>query len=376
MEGPAPSLRLVEKIDEEGRKIKTYRAEELARFVNGRIEGDGSVEITGVSSVEQARKGQLAFVAQAAYEPWLERTPASAVLVGPGAPRGACPCIIRVANPYLAFVRIAREKFGLGEPRPTGIHPQALIHPDAELGREVSVGPFSVIEAGARIGDRCIIGAQSYIGPGAVLGRDCQIGNGVRIEHDVLIGDEVIIQSGSVVGSDGFGYVKEKDRYYKIPHVGRVVLEDRVEIGANCTIDRGTFGDTRIRSGTKLDNLVHVAHNVEIGENTVIAAQTGISGSTKIGSRVTIAGQVGFVGHITIGDDTVFGAQAGVTKSIPPGITVSGYPAKLHSRARREEAALRRLPEALKRLRKLEKLLAEHDPELARQLKEETRQNS
>jgi UDP-3-O-[3-hydroxymyristoyl] glucosamine N-acyltransferase len=179
----------------------------------------------------------------------------------------------------------------------------------------------------------------------------------------VQIGDDVIIQAGSVIGSDGFGYVKHEGAYHKIPHLGTVVLEDGVEIGANCTIDRGTFGETRIRRGTKLDNLVHVAHNVEVGENTVMAAQTGVSGSTKIGSRVTIAGQVGFVGHIEIGDDTTFGAQAGVSKSIPAGMTVSGYPAREHQLARREEAAKRRLPELLKRVRALEKALAKIAPE-------------
>ncbi len=327
--------------------------------------------IRGVAAIDHARDGDLAFIAQSAYDEWLEKTPASAVLVRKDSPRGRCPAIIRVENPYLAFVRIARERFGIGEPRAQGIHPQAYIHPDARLGKGVSVGPFSVIDAGAVIGDGTIIGAQAYVGERCEIGQRCQIGNRVVLEHDVVLGNEVIIQAGSVIGSDGFGYVRDGERYYKIPHVGRVVLEDRVEIGANCTIDRGTFGDTRIGAGAKLDNLIHVAHNVEIGENTVIAAQTGISGSTKIGKNVTIAGQVGFVGHITVGDGATFGAQAGVTKSVPANTIVSGYPAKPHAQAKREEAALRRAPDMLKRLRRLEKYLEARDPNFAKAFDEE-----
>ncbi len=357
---------------EEGKNIQQVTAKDIAEWVNGELEGDPQVVIRGVAAIDHARAGDLAFIAQPAYDEWLDKTPAAAVLVRKDSPRGRCQTIIRVDNPYLAFVRIARERFAVGEPRAKGIHPRAVIHPDAKLGQNVSVGPFSVVEAGAAIGDGTIIGAQAYVGEGCRVGRRCQIGNRVVLEHDVHLGDEVIVQAGSVIGSDGFGYVRDGERYYKIPHVGRVVLEDRVEIGANCTIDRGTFGETRIRAGAKLDNLIHVAHNVEIGENTVIAAQTGISGSTKIGKNVTIAGQVGFVGHITIGDGATFGAQAGVTKSIPANTIVSGYPAKPHAQARREEAALRRAPEMLKRLRRLEKYLEKKDPNFAKEQKDET----
>lgn len=267
--------------------------------------------------------------------------------------------MIKVVNPYLAFVRIARELFHLGEPQRSGIHPTARIDPTAQVGDDVSLGPGCLVEAAVRIGAGSILQAGVVVGRGSKIGQHCQIGSHVVIASDVQIGNEVIIQAGSVIGSDGFGYVRDGDVSYKIPHIGTVVLEDRVEIGANCTIDRATFGETRIRQGAKLDNLIHVAHNVEIGENTVIAAQTGISGSTKIGRNVIIAGQVGFVGHIEIGERAVFGAQAGVTKSIPPGMTVSGYPAKPHAQAKREEAALRRAPDMVKRLRKLEQRVHE-----------------
>ncbi|MFQ5630614.1 MAG: UDP-3-O-(3-hydroxymyristoyl)glucosamine N-acyltransferase, partial [bacterium] len=331
----------------------------LAALVGGEIIGDANLRIAGVSAIDRAEFGTLAFIVQARYDDLLAKTEASAVLIRPDSPVVENKTLIRVANPYLAFVRIAREMFGVGEPRHTGLHPTALVASSAEISANASIGAFCVIEEGVQIGQDTIIRERSIVGRKTKIGKKCQICNNVTIAHDVNIGDEVIIQSGSVVGSDGFGYVKDGDMSYKIPHIGTVVLENRVEIGANCTIDRATFGETRIKTGAKLDNLIHVAHNVEIGENTVIAAQTGISGSTKLGKNVIIAGQVGFVGHINIGDRTIFGAQAGVTKSIPEGITVSGYPAKLHSQAKREEAALRRAPEMLKRLKKLEKKLAE-----------------
>lgn len=345
-----------------GTKIVRHSVKDLAARVGGEIVGDDNLEVIGVSSIDQAYPGSLAFIVQARYDQFLAETAASAVLVRPDSPIVENKTLIKVANPYLAFVRIAREVFRIGEPVAKGIHPTALIAPSAELGKNVSVAAYAIVEEGARIGDNTIIGEHAIIGRSSILGARCQIGSRVMVTHQIKIGNEVIIQSGSVIGSDGFGYVKDGEVSYKIPHIGAVVLEDRVEIGANCAIDRATFGETRIRRGAKLDNLIHVAHNVEIGENTVIAAQTGISGSTKIGKNVIIAGQVGFVGHIEIGDGAIFGAQAGVTKSIPAGLTVSGYPAKDHNLAKREEAATRRGPELLKRVKKLEQKLGELKP--------------
>jgi UDP-3-O-[3-hydroxymyristoyl] glucosamine N-acyltransferase len=339
-------------------------AAEIAHATHGRVEGNVAVVITGLAPIEQARPGDLTFIAQSRYFSYLDKTPAAAILVDatcPATPPHG-PVLIRVANPYFEFIRVAKDFFQPPAPAP-GVHPTALVDESARLGKNVAIGSYVIIEADCEIGDDVRIGALSFIGRGTRIGSRSVIFPQVHIAHGVQIGNDVIIQAGSVVGSDGFGYVKHEGVYHKIPHIGTVILEDGVEIGANCGIDRGTFGETRIRRGTKLDNLIQVAHNVEIGEHTVIAAQSGISGSTKIGSHVTIAGQVGFVGHIEIGDNTTFGAQAGVTKSIPAGTTVSGYPAREHTQARREEAAIRRLPELLKRVRALEKALAKAAPE-------------
>jgi UDP-3-O-[3-hydroxymyristoyl] glucosamine N-acyltransferase len=339
-------------------------AAEIARATQGEVEGNAAVVVTGFAPIDHARPGDLTFIAQSRYFSCLDKTPASVVLVDGGCPaaKPEGPVLIRVANPYFAFVQVAKDFFQPPAPAP-GVHPTAIVDKSARLGENVAIGPYVIIEPECEIGGASCIGALCFIGRGARIGRRTVLFPQVHIAHGVQIGNEVIIQAGSVVGSDGFGYVKHEGAYHKIPHVGAVILEDGVEIGANCGIDRGTFGETRIRRGTKLDNLIHVAHNVVIGEHTVIAAQSGISGSTQIGSHVTIAGQVGFVGHIEIGDNTTFGAQAGVTKSIPAGLTVSGYPAKEHQQARREEAALRRLPELLKRVRALEKALAKVAPE-------------
>jgi UDP-3-O-[3-hydroxymyristoyl] glucosamine N-acyltransferase len=339
-------------------------AADIARITHGEVEGNAAVIVTGLAPIDQAQPGDLSFISLPRYFHYLEKTPAAVVLME-AASAAAKPdgvTFIRVANPYFAFVQVAKEFFRLPMPA-LGVHSTAIVAKTARLGEKVAVGPYVIIEADCEIGNEVCIGAHCFIGRGARVGNKTVLFPQVHIAHGVQIGNAVIIQSGAVIGSDGFGYVKHEGAYHKIPHVGTVILEDEVEIGANCGIDRGTFGETRIRRGAKLDNLIHVAHNVQIGEHTVIAAQTGISGSTQIGSHVTIAGQVGFVGHIEIGDHATFGAQAGVTKSIPAGLTVSGYPAKDHSQARREEAALRRLPELLKRVRALEEALNKIAPE-------------
>lgn len=326
--------------------------------MQGEIIGDANSLITGIAPIESASTGDLSFIAQPRFFDRLHKTPAAVVLVDrkSALPSDLRCTLIRVANPYLAFVQAIKQYV----PRPqiaSGIHPTAQIGAGVRLAANVAIGPLTIIAEGCEIGEGAQIGPQCYLGPRARIGAHTMLFQGVHVAHEVQIGSNVIVQYGAVIGSDGFGYVPHEGKYHKIPHLGTVVLEDEVEIGANCCIDRGTFGETRIRRGAKLDNLVHVAHNVVIGENTVMAAQTGISGSTTIGSNVVIAGQVGFVGHIQIGDRTTFGAQAGVTKSIKPGITVSGYPAREHNKAKREEAALRYLPDLLKRVRRIEKSL-------------------
>jgi len=348
-----------------------FTAAEIARAIQGRVEGDAAVLITGLAPIDQARPGDLTFVAQPRYFPHVLTTAAAAVLVEANfsAPSAPDAVLVRVANPYFAFLQIAKIFF---QPPATftGVHPTAIIGDKVRLGKNVAIGPHTVIEPECEIGDEVRISGLCYLGRGAQLGHRVALFPQVHVAHGVQIGNDVIVQSGAVIGSDGFGYVKHEGVYHKIPHIGTVVLEDGVEIGANCTIDRGTFGETRIRRGTKLDNLVHLAHNVEVGEHTVIAAQSGVSGSTKIGNRVTIAGNAGLVGHIEIGDDVTIGARAGVSKSIPAGLTVWGYLAREHTLARREEAARRRLPELIKRVRELEKALAKIAPEALEKIAE------
>jgi UDP-3-O-[3-hydroxymyristoyl] glucosamine N-acyltransferase len=240
------------------------------------------------------------------------------------------------------------------------VAPSAVIDPTAETGHGVSVGPLSVIGAKVRIGERTVVGARCVIEAGTIIGAGCRIDSGAVIRANTVIGNRVIIQSGAVIGSDGFGNAREKSgRYVRIPCFGNVVIGDDVDIGACSTIDRGNFGSTEIGQGVKLDNLVHVAHNVTVGEHTAIAAQTGISGSTRIGKRVMIGGQAGFVGHIDIGDDSFIGAKAGVSNDVKPGDKVTGYPARDIMTLRRIEAAESRLPELLKETKRLRKEIEE-----------------
>lgn len=337
-------------------------AAQIASHVQGTLEGDGQRLVTGIAPIERAQEGDITFIAQPKYIPLLEMSPAAAALVDSRCPASPRHILIRVRNPYYAFLQVARLFVPLPRP-PAGIDGSAIIHPAARLGQHLAIGPHVVIEEDAVIGDGVVIGAVSFVGHGAVIGEESFLAPQVHIAHQVRLGKKVVVQSGAVIGSDGFGYVREEGRYFKIPHAGSVVLEDEVEVGANCTIDRGTFGDTVIGRGTKLDNLIHIAHNVQIGQNTVIAAQTGISGSVRIGSNVTIAGQVGFVDHIEVGDGATFGAQSGVSKSVPAGKTFFGYPAKELTQAKREEAAIRRLPLLFKRIAALEKALTRLNPD-------------
>jgi UDP-3-O-[3-hydroxymyristoyl] glucosamine N-acyltransferase len=234
------------------------------------------------------------------------------------------------------------------------VHPTALIDPAARLGRDVTVGPFCVVEAEASLGDRTVLWPGVFVGRGTVVGTDGVLHANVVLRENVTLGCRVTVHAGSVIGSDGFGYVPVGDRHEKIPQVGTVEVGDDVEIGANVAVDRGTMGPTRIARGVKIDNLVHIAHNVSVGENSILVAQVGVSGSTQVGRDVTLAGQAGLVGHIRIGDGAMVGAQAGVTKSVPANTKVSGYPAMEHDRSRRLTAFTRRLPSMFDRLRELE----------------------
>jgi UDP-3-O-[3-hydroxymyristoyl] glucosamine N-acyltransferase len=329
------------------------RLGELAERLECRLVGDGEIEVTGLATVESAGHGDLTFVAHARYLPAVEAGQASAVILRESDPACSKPTL-RTADPYAAFAK-ALLLFYPPEAVPVGVHPSAIVHPDARLEDEVSVGPFCVIDARASIGRRTVVGAQVYIGKDARIGADGLIYPQVVVRERTEIGDRVIIHAGTVIGSDGFGYLTDvRGRRRKIPQVGRVVVEDDAEIGANVTIDRATVGTTRIKRGTKIDNLVQVAHNVVVGEDTVIVALAGVSGSTRIGDRVTIAGQVGIVDHVEIGDDVTIGAQAGVTNDVPAGAVVLGSPAVAHLEFKRGIAAVRRLPGLVKNVQAIE----------------------
>ena len=334
--------------------MKSYSVKEIAEIVNGTVVGTDALEeiITGVSGIKEAEKGEITFLANSRYEGYLATTKASAVIVG--REYEAVVPMIKVDNPYLAFLKVltlftesALERY------PRGIHSTAVIDESAVLGKDVSIGAYTVIGPGARVGNRSTILPHVCICENASVGDDCLIYPNVTIREGCQIGNNVILHSGVVVGSDGFGYARDGEVYRKIPQIGIVRIEDDVEIGANSTIDRATTGVTVIRRGVKIDNLVQVAHNVVIGENSVIAAQVGISGSTEIGRNVVLAGQAGLVGHIKIGDRAMVGAQGGVTKSVPPDTKVSGYPAREHSYAKKIYAATARLPELIKEFKEL-----------------------
>jgi UDP-3-O-[3-hydroxymyristoyl] glucosamine N-acyltransferase len=334
--------------------MPSYSLRELAEIVGGEVLGDPSVTIDGVAGIREAKKGEITFIANPKYEAYLEVTEASAVIANRDG--NSSTSILKVGNPYLAFLKVvtlfsesALEKY------PRGIHATAILDESVEVGEDVSIGAYSVIGAGTVIGDRTTILPLAAVCDGVRIGEDCLVFPHVTIREHSEIGDRVIIHSGAVIGSDGFGYANDGSAHHKIPQIGIVRIEDDVEIGANSTIDRATTGVTLIRKGSKLDNLVQVAHNVVIGKNSILAAQVGVSGSTELGENVVLAGQAGLVGHIKIGDGAKVGAQGGVTKSIPPDTSVSGYPAREHGFSKKIYAATARLPGLLKEFRMLKK---------------------
>jgi UDP-3-O-[3-hydroxymyristoyl] glucosamine N-acyltransferase len=335
-----------------------FTIHEIAELVQGQVDGDNSTMITGINKIEDAGPGELSFISNPKYAKFMDSTQASVVLVNKDFPKTA-KTVIRTENAYIAFLKVLKTYYPDNDMLQPGIHPTAIIDEYTLIDEDCAIGAF------VYIGKNCTIGAGTRIHPGVVIAEHVTIGEhtliypGVTIRERVSIGNNVIIHNGTVIGSDGFGFAREGDIYHKIPQVGSVVIEDNVEIGSNCSIDRATLGETRIKKGVKLDNLIQVAHNVVIGENTVIAAQTGISGSTKIGNNVIMGGQVGIVGHVEISDGVTIGAQSGVTKSFSPHDVVFGYPARPIMQAKREEAALRRLPELLKRVAVLERMLKE-----------------
>lgn len=335
-----------------------YTVLELAKLVQAEVEGDVTAIITGVGGLEDAEPNHISFLANLKYAKNAKLSKAGAILLSLNEARpNDSVTILRVENPSKAFAVLCALWLPPQVKRSEGVHVGAHVSAGAKLAKSVTVEAGAVIEEGVEVGEGTIIGANVYLGREIKIGADCRIHPNVTIYERCLIGNQVLIHSGAVIGADGFGFDLSTENAEKIPQVGIVKIDDRVEIGANTTIDRARFGQTWIQEGVKIDNLVQVGHNVVIGKNTIVVAQTGISGSVKLGQRVILAGQVGMVGHIHIGDGAVVTAQAGVSKDVPPGSIVAGYHAQPLRILQKQEAALRRLPEWFKRIMQLEEKL-------------------
>ncbi len=330
---------------------------EIAAMVGGEVVGDAERKISGVAPLGKAGPEQLSFVAKSKYLPYLEGSRAGVVLVARSFAEsidGPEPARILVDDPHVALTRVLTALYS--DEGSTGVvHPTAVVEPEVELGDEVSVGAYAVIGKGSRIGGRTRIGVHSVIGEACVIGEDCRVDAHVTLYGGVVLGDRCIIRSGARIGGHGFGYVWMDGAHTKVPQIGGCRICDDVEIGMNVTVDRGSVGETVVGKGTKVDNLVHIGHNVNIGENVLLVAQVGISGSTDIGDGAVLAGQVGVAGHLTIGAGARIGGQAGVLRDVPAGATYSGMPARLHREVLRAQAALLRLPELARRVRGVER---------------------
>ena len=336
------------------------RLTDLAQQIGGELVGDGSVEVHGVSPVDDVRPGHVTLADSEQNFAQANASAAAAIVVSMDVRESSKP-LIRVRKTTTALAKMLVIFYPPRMP-PAGVHPTAFVAAGVSLGAGVHVGANAVIEDGASIGDRSVVDAGAVIGERDVNGGDCYIHSNATLYHDIRLGNRVIVHSGTVIGSDGFGYAQEGRTRVKVPQIGIVVIEDDVEIGANAAIDRSTLGATVIKRGTKIDNLVQVAHNVVIGEDTVICGLVGVSGSVTIGDNVTIAGQVGMADHITIGSNATIGAQSGVSKSLEGGQYYLGSPAVPIGLASRQYAVWANLPELSKRVRELEKRLEELAP--------------
>ncbi|HLA60282.1 MAG TPA: UDP-3-O-(3-hydroxymyristoyl)glucosamine N-acyltransferase [Puia sp.] len=338
-----------------------FSAAQIAALINGKLEGNPEVLVNNFGKIEEAQAGQLAFLANPKYEEYLYSTRASIIIVNDNQvlKEKINATLILVPDAYLAFASLLSKYQEMMNQQLTGIQEPVYISKTASLGENVFIGAFAYIGNNVKLGKNVKIYPQSYIGDDVSIGDHTVIYPGVKIYHRCVIGENVTIHAGSVIGADGFGFAPQADgSFRKIPQMGNVVIEDYVEVGSNATIDRATIGSTLIRKGVKLDNLIQIAHNVEIGSNTVIAAQSGVSGSTKLGKNVMVGGQVGIVGHIQIADGSKINAQSGVTKSMKtPNSAVTGSPAFDYTSALRAQAAARKLPEFEKRIIELEKLI-------------------
>jgi UDP-3-O-[3-hydroxymyristoyl] glucosamine N-acyltransferase len=343
--------------------VKTLN--QLAELVGGKVIGDGNLEIYRVAAIDGAQPGEITFLANPRYLPLLQTTRASAIIVKPGIEAAGRDLLV-CDNPYLAFAKILTA-LHVHPPEARGVMPGAHVDPEAEIGEGVTIHP------GCVVGSKVVIGAGTVLYPGVILydqvaiGSNCLLHAGVVVREGCRIGDRVILQPGAVIGSDGFGFAPDRGGYFKIPQVGIVVLEDDVEIGANTCIDRAAMGETRIGRGTKVDNLVQLAHGVKVGEHSIIVAQVGVAGSTTIGNHCTLGGQVGVAGHIKIGDRTMVGAQSGIASNLPGGEVYSGSPAIPHKDWLKASISYGKLPEMRREIGRLRRQVEE----LAQLIKEE-----
>lgn len=335
-----------------------YTLAEIAELTKAKLIGDPEYTIRGVESLETAKETEASFLENPKYEQLLKNSLAGVVFIPPHIKTPDKKNYLVIDQPSLAFQKVMELFIKPVKSGFQGIHLTAVIHSEAQIGNHVTIGPYVVIDRNVIIGDRCTIGAHTFIGAEAVLGKECHIHPRVTIHDKTVIGNRVVLQSGSIIGSSGFGYVSDKEgNHHHLNQLGHVVLEDDVEIGANTTIDRARFKETRIGKGTKIDNLVQIAHQVNIGENNLIVAQVGIAGSTKTGKNVILAGQVGIVGHVTIGDNVVLAARSALSKSLLKGGIYSGAPAVPVKEFNEQIVYVKNIKKLVKRLEDLEKKL-------------------
>lgn len=337
-----------------------FTAEQIANVIGGRVEGNKDAKVHTFAKIEEGTEGAISFLSNPKYTHYLYNTKSSIVIVNEGVEleKDVDATLIRVPNAYESIAKLL-QIYEASKPKKTGVAPQAYIAPSAKLGNNCYVGPFAYVGEGAEIGDGCQIYPHAVVGDNVKVGSNCIFYPNTTIYQGCKIGNHVTIHAGSVIGADGFGFAPGADGYDKIPQIGIVVIEDNVEIGANTCVDRSTMGATVIHKGVKLDNLVQVAHNVEIGENTVMSAQVGIAGSTKVGSWCMFGGQVGLAGHITIGDKTFLGAQSGVPGSLKGGEELIGTPPMNPRQYFKSQAIFRRLPDMYKDLNDAKKKIEE-----------------
>jgi UDP-3-O-[3-hydroxymyristoyl] glucosamine N-acyltransferase len=338
----------------------TFSAAQIAMLINGTTEGDAAVQVAGFGKIEEAQAGQLAFLANPKYEDHLYSTGASVIIVNETQElkQPVAATLIRVPDAYTAFATLLSKYQEIVSQQLVGIQEPSYIAKTAKLGDHVFVAALAYLGENVVVGNNVKIFPHVFLGDNVRVGDNCVLHPGVKIYHDCILGKNITVHAGTVIGSDGFGFAPQTDgSFKKVPQIGNVVIEDHVEIGANTAIDRATMGSTIIRRGAKLDNLIQIAHNVEIGKSSVIAAQAGISGSTKLGTGVMIGGQAGIAGHLQLADGAKVNAQAGLGKSLKPNMAVTGSPAYNYNQAIRAQAMARNLPEIEKRVQDLEQLV-------------------